>query len=553
MSTFVKDNNNNIYYCVTVPEIRGALTQLSNDTGMLLTSFNLTDDMIDDMLANAEICMLKKWIQSYKPGASQDIGRFQPVLGTGASTGTEYEGESIIRFVFTDTTRAERFRILTTSQNITTASTEQTYTQNVLNYDFVSAVCAVIRVAIVDTDGSVKTVGIYWIDKTRFEDGAIINHAYSLPTVGAGYLSNGDPVRCTSENEDMLFKSSDYAAVEQDNTPDTEPGGGWGDGTNPTDDIVVPDLPDIPLNITGTCLYALDKTQMSAFTAWLWTSDWIENIKKIRTDPAENIIGLSIIDLDVSGTSGTIKVGNLDSNVAAYLAPRWVQVDCGSISVSEFYGTFADYSPYVNTTLYLPKVGFVSIPADLIVNNTIRVKYNIELSSGEGICYVVIVNNREGFEYIYNTYSCNAAANLPLSASDHSQQIIATANLVAGLATTAMSGAAAPAIASTAVSGALDVASAKNPTTTRGALGNMSALMSRKKPYLMIEATYLTKPTRYRESNGHALYATWTLGDLNGYVQTIDFTPHFDAPADVLRDIGAMLDGGVYIDDSNDF
>ena len=104
-------------------------------------------------------------------------------------------------------------------------------------------------------------------------------------------------------------------------------------------------------------------------------------------------------------------------------------------------------------------------------------------------------------------------------------------------------------MAAGAISGAVNVATAKNPTSTRGAMGNMSSLMSYKKPYILIEATYLTKPSGYKANNGHAIYFTNTLENMSGFVKTMDYHTSFNCPVDVASEIESLLDGGVFIDD----
>lgn len=339
---------------------------------------------------------------------------------------------------------------------------------------------------------------------------------------------------------------------EADNTNNTETGGGYGSGSNPTDDINIPALPNVTITNTGVCLYGLTSTQVQAFTGWLWTSDWQDNIKKIQTDPMQNIIGISLIDYPVSGTSSTIQVGNLNTSVNANIVNNWLTVDCGSITLEEYYGSFADYEPFIATTLYLPKVGFVQIPADTIINNSIKIVYNIELISGEGLCYVYITDNRNGFSYVFNTYTCHATANIPTSASDHTQQLTALIN--AGINSTvaiggaiATSGATAGSALSTVASSALNVATTKNPTVTRGNFGNFGNILCYKKPYIIINRTNLTKPSSFQENNGYLINYTAKIQGHTGYLKTRDYHCEFNAPYNHRAEIERLLDSGVII------
>lgn len=343
-----------------------------------------------------------------------------------------------------------------------------------------------------------------------------------------------------------------YTQKDLDNTSNTTIGGGYGSGNNPHDSIDIPQLPNLVISNTGSSLYALTSSEMQAFSSWLWTSNWTENIKKLRTDPMQNIISVSIVDIPVTGDASTIFVGNLNSGVNANLVNNWISVDCGSINVEEYYGTFADYEPYIALTLYLPKVGFVQIPADAVVNNSIKIVYNIELTSGEGLCYIYIVNNRDNFSYVYNTYTCHVSANVALSASDHTQQLSAIIN--ASINTTAAIGGAiatggstAGSAATTVASSALNVATTKNPTQTKGNFGNFGTLMCVKKPYLIINRTNLTKPSSFQENNGYMINYTATIGGHTGFLKTRDYHAEFNAPYNHRIEIERLLNEGVFI------
>ena len=473
-------------------------------------------------------------------------------LGQGEETKTEYYGQSTVFLHKTNVSGAGRFSLLINTKNIETGYLDSVTSPTFSYYGFDSGRVGFYRfarIAIVDNNDKLVGINLWYIETFTAENGEVVWGVVDSNIIGAGRTSyNGDWVMCTTNNSERIVWNDEFDKVTDDDTPNTKPDGGFGSGKNPTDTIDIPPLPDINLNATGSSLYALSESQMLQFTAWLWTSDWVDNIKKLRTDPMQNIVGVSITDIPVSGTDATIVVGNIDSAKSAKLIGRWAEINCGTITADEFYGTFADYEPYIHYTLYLPKVGFVSIPADVVTNNNITIVYHIEMSSGEGICYVLLQNTRNGFSYIYNTYSCQCCSNVALSASDHTAQIQASIQAGTSLVTSAIKGDALG-IANSAMSGAVNVATAKNPTTTRGAMGNMSSLMSYKKPYILIDATYLTKPSGFKANNGHAIYFTTTLSALTGYVQTQEFHAKFEAPQKVLDEIEMLLNGGVFIDE----
>lgn len=345
----------------------------------------------------------------------------------------------------------------------------------------------------------------------------------------------------------------DLEEREQDTTNNTNISGGFGTGSMPHDNIDIPLLPNISLFNAGNALYKLQESTLKKFTKWLWTTDWVENLKKIRTDPMQNIIGISIADFNIPTTlNGVITIGNVATTVSTdIITQSFVEVDCGTITLDEYYGSFADYEPFLATTLYLPKVGFVQIPADVCVNNTIKVVYHIELSSGEGLCYVQLTSKRDGFTYIWNTYTCHVTSNIVLSAQDHSQQLVALGNAIINTGISASNAIVNPASATqgltNTLSSCIDVATTKNPTSTKGNVGNMSAVMCYKKPYLLINRTNLTKPSSFQENNGYLINYTATIGGHTGFLQTRNYHCSFNAPYNHRAEIERLMDGGVII------
>lgn len=343
-----------------------------------------------------------------------------------------------------------------------------------------------------------------------------------------------------------LNNSPDISEGKRNDTPEGGDRGGDGGQTNPRVNIETPELPNIDMNASGIYLYGLSSNEMRLFTKYLWTSDWGDVIKKIRNDPMQNIISLGVIDLNLNRSETTIVVGNVETGCDAGIVNSFIEIDCGSIKLNEYYATFADYEPNVSLSLYLPKLGFVGIPAGVLVNNVLRVVYHIELSSGNGVIYLLLTNTRNDVTYIYKTYSCQCVSFLPLTASDHTQQMLTYVNSIANLTRSTMSGNPVS-ITNSMMSGAISNLTSREQTEVDGTLSGMSSLMSYKVPYLIINANYVVKPSNYGDENGYCLYTTKKISDMSGYVQTLNYSPAFSAPSDILAAIAAKMNEGVYI------
>ena len=406
---------------------------------------------------------------------------------------------------------------------------------------------------------SAKLIPLAWVKNNKIIalsiGWLIFNKANPTNIVTAiGYMKSSAGVIFGKEYNGTTINNDNFVDFREfDSTETTDVSGGYGIGSMPTDNINIPNLPTVNMSDTGAALYSLTPLQMKQFRSWLWTTDWVENLKKIRTDPMQNIIGISLIDVPIpQGLNGLIYVGNVSSTVSANIVSNaFIELDCGEILLEEYYGSFADYEPFIATTLYLPKVGFVQIPADVCVNNTIKVVYHIELSSGEGLCYVQLTSKRDGFTYIWNTYTCHITSNITLSAQDHSQQLVALGNAIINTGISASNAIINPTSAgqglSNTLSSCIDVATTKNPTSTKGNVGNMSAIMCYKKPYLLINRTNLTKPSSFQENNGYLINYSSKISNHTGFLKTRDFHAEFNAPYNHKVEIERIMDEGVFI------
>ena len=162
-----------------------------------------------------------------------------------------------------------------------------------------------------------------------------------------------------------------------------------------------------------------------------------------------------------------------------------------------------------------------------------------------------LTSKRDGFTYIWNTYTCHITSNITLSAQDHSQQLLALGNAIINTGISASNAIINPASAgqglSNTLSSCIDVATTKNPTSTKGNVGNMSAIMCYKKPYLLINRTNLTKPTSFQENNGYLINYTATIGEHTGFIKTRDYHAEFNAPYNHKVEIERIMNEGVFI------
>ena len=329
---------------------------------------------------------------------------------------------------------------------------------------------------------------------------------------------------------------ADITVMGYDPEDDTDPfivdnpagfGGGTGSHGDP-DDIekaTIPPLPSISAVDTGLItMYGATLAQLQSLGAYLWASWWdIEtNFKKLFSDPMNCLIGLSIIPVrPTMGGAQNVKFGNITTSVALNkLSSQWAEVDCGTLSVKEYVGSFLDYSPYVNISIYLPYIGYRELSPDDVMNDTIHVVYHIDCLTGG--CCAFVECGKKGLLYTFNG-SC--IANVPITAINYSGAI---QNAVSAVGAVAMTGVgiatgAAPLTAMGVTSGlsnAANTAANTKPTVQRsGNMGGAAGLMSYQKPLLVITRPRMSVPDKLNKFTGLTTNVTMPLSSCVGFTQ----------------------------------
>lgn len=335
---------------------------------------------------------------------------------------------------------------------------------------------------------------------------------------------------------------------------------GGGDGTmtgDQLDDVnatAVPDLPSLSAVDTGfISLYNPTKANLKSLYQFLWSNLFdIATFKKLFADPMECILSLGILPCVPASSGATnIMFGNVDSGVnATELASQFAQVDCGSVDIEKYVGSFLDYSPYVKISLFLPYIGFVHLGTDDLMGGSINVTYNVDCLSGECIAYVS--HNERGVLY---SYTGNCRAELPITGQNYANSlknyyeqlsgiIPATVNGAQGGA----AGAAAGAIGS-AINAGMNVALNNKPDFQRsGSCAGSSGMIGVQTPFVIIERPRYSVPYQVEKFVGQTSNITMALGDCHGF--TACEYVHLDrlnATSEEILEIESMLYKGVIL------
>ena len=333
-------------------------------------------------------------------------------------------------------------------------------------------------------------------------------------------------------------------AIQQTDTqPATPP-------ANPTD-TGTGDAP-VPLAPTGSAsalwsVYHPTQTQVNSFGAWLWGSPFLTNIGKLFQNPIEGVISLhKVFVTPVDVGTGNIVVGTLDSGVSSNTVnAQYVEVDCGSVSLSEDFGNVFDYDPYTKVALYLPFIGIVPLNVADVMRSTINVKYGVDIFTGA--CIAMVNVSRDGGTATLYQYSGNCAVHYPLSNVQQSQLLSGLITVAAGVgAIVATGGAAAPAAATGIASGAMS-ALQSNVGRSGGFSANAGA-MGVKIPYLIIERPQTKVAETFPQLIGYPTNHSIKLGDCSNHVVVkhvhVEGIPATDTE---LAQIESLLKDGVLI------
>ena len=396
---------------------------------------------------------------------------------------------------------------------------------------------------VVQPDGSVIT---YTYLPVPIPDEISINDTTGAvePTGGTDLQQDADPISDTSPQSiidtllEMITSTDPYSPTESTpTTPTTYPDTGTGD----TPAIVTP-------TGSASALYSIynpTQSELNSFGAWLWSNDFVEQLKKIFNDPMQSIIGLhKIFATPATSGTGTIKVGYLNSGVSSKLVSnQYTEVDCGTINLIEYFGNVLDY---LNTDVYcyLPFIGIVPLNVSDVMRGEINIKYKIDVLTGACLCSINVKRDLSGGQ-LY-TYSGNCAVQYPLSSGSY-MGIVSSALSIAGsvVGSIASGGALLPVALGVSASA---ISNAKTKVEMSGNITGSSGAMGIKKPYLIIRRPQTKIADNFETFHGVSNNKTATLSTYTGYTR-VKYVHLENIPAtdNELTEIENILKEGVLI------
>ena len=317
------------------------------------------------------------------------------------------------------------------------------------------------------------------------------------------------------------------------NPPDT--------GKGNTPNVVVP---------TGSAnalykIYNPSQAELNSFGAWLWSSNFVDQLLKVFNNPMESIIGLhKVYASPVIGGTSNIKVGYLDSGVnSKFVSNQYTKIDCGTVNLQEYFGNVFDYAPYTTIELYLPCVGFIQLDVANVMRSSINITYTVDVLTGACLAEVNVKRDNSGG--VLYSYSGNCASQYPLSSGSYMGIVSSVIGVAGSIVGTVASGGSLAPLALGATSGLLN---AKTHVQHSGSLSGNSGVMGGKIPYLIITRPQTNMADNYEHLQGIPSNSYVKLSECHGFTQVKNVNvQNIIAESEELDEIKTLLLNGVII------
>lgn len=298
------------------------------------------------------------------------------------------------------------------------------------------------------------------------------------------------------------------------------------------------------------------------------------------------IIGLSVFPCSIPATdTATVTANclgvNIGTGVIAHVADnQYVEIDCGSLTINEFWGNCMDYNPYTKISIFLPFCGMYDLDADEVMGKTLAVSYRVDIFSGACLATIKIGGS------VFYQFSGQCSAQIPISSVSFDGFLasmleigVATATGVgaigaAGAAVSQAKGEFGVAKQKGAISASKNVVEtvdnynkvkeesgealadatagavvgSKGFYSHAGAMAGSPGFLGVRTPFLIIKRPEQMIPGMYGKFHGFPTYTKATLSDLVGYTEVSDIRLNIpEATVDEIIECEQLLKGGVVI------
>lgn len=345
------------------------------------------------------------------------------------------------------------------------------------------------------------------------------------------WFDNTDP----NDWSDPKYPDDDDDPEKPDDDP-TDPTPSEGDTSS--DPIPIPPKPTTDVTNTGfVTLYNPTTLEIGQLAYFMWSGDFADILKKIFRAPFDCIIGLKLLYAPVITQSAqTIWLGNVETTVSASkIKEQFVDFDCGTININEYFKSFLDYTPFTKITIFLPFIGYKQLNVDEVMNSSLHLVYRIDVYSGSCIAFLRITKNIKStnLNSVLYSFDGNCAMDIPFTSGDMSRYVAAILGTAASTAGAVISN---PVLSemplnsnndatknpnekhlSDLQNGTSNLMASKPQIQRGGSLTGANSSMGMKRPYIIIERPLQQMPGDYANFIGIPLNMTKTLSQVTGF------------------------------------
>ena len=343
------------------------------------------------------------------------------------------------------------------------------------------------------------------------------------------------------QNIDDLYIGTTQPTEFDDDFGNYSGGGGYGGGSfdDSSDHMGLPTLPNIGVSDSGFVnVYLISKNQLQGFVDDLFpdfelpepsTATGIEavaenlsNTVKVIGDFANSYINRGLVDYVIDCHIVPVTPAAVDNTglkvgfkVFSYnpkkVTSDYVEFDCGSLSIPEYYQNFIDYAG-TRAKLYLPFIGFVDVKPEWFQSGKLQIIYHFNIIDGSCIANIIGTSSKSKLtDTVVATFGGNCCVHMPITGVNYSSMISGIAGGVGQVASGIASGS-----MSTALKGLENAVSARPELQQSNGYNAGMSFMSYRQPYLLIERAVASFSKNYPKENGLPLNATQKLSNLSG-------------------------------------
>lgn len=329
------------------------------------------------------------------------------------------------------------------------------------------------------------------------------------------------------------------------------------DGINPWDDepiegLTVPGKSAIDTGFTK--MYEVSDSELKNLAAFLWSDNFLDNVKKFFSDPKEIIVGISIMPIKPTvGSSQHIKAGGIDTGISGLplLSQYKLEEDLGEIYIQRATDSFLDYPPYTKIVAHLPYVGDHSLDVNKIMGKTLKLKYLFDFLTGSCVAEIDVNGKPTYF------FGGSCGLQIPISAENFtkvfSSILSAGATLGATMATVASGGLTAPMLISSAANTVQNSMSMTPDVQYNSGNGSINGMLTTQSCYITIEHPEAALAENQASYTGRTSLSEKTLSSCHGFTKC--FKVHLDGINcyDAERsEIESLLMNGVRIESGSE-